>query len=364
MTLRRLSISNLRNLAHVDIEPDSQVNLFYGANGSGKTSILEAISLLALGRSFRSHKHKTLIRYDAPAFTVFGRVTNEAGEVPLGISRTQQGEASFKAGGDKVSSAADLALYLPTQVINADTFQLLEGGPQVRRQFMDWLVFHVEPSFYPLWKQAQQCLKHRNSLLRRDRIDPFELDAWDQELAGLSASIDTLRQVSLARYLPVLYEQLEGFACFEGLTLTYFAGWDTQKPYSEVLAHSRDRDMRLSTTHYGIHRGDIRIMLNGLAAADTLSRGQQKLLVCAMKVAQAKVYADCTGRQPVFLVDDLPAELDDTNRQALVDWLHHMGNQVFITGVEQSALVASWAQKPEIHPKVFHVEHGQVTAHT
>ena len=145
MTLNRLLIQNLRNLEGVDIAPSAQVNLIFGENGSGKTSLLEAVNLLALGRSFRSHKHKQLIKYHQPSFTVFGRVKIEDGsDVPIGINRTFEGEASFKANGIIVPSAAELATYLPVQVINSETFLLLEGSPKVRRQFIDWLVFHVE----------------------------------------------------------------------------------------------------------------------------------------------------------------------------------------------------------------------------
>src|SRR5690606_12067146 len=99
-------------------------------------------------------------------------------EIALGVNRQSSGEAVFKAGGSTVASAATLAHYLPLQIINADTFQLLEGSPGDRRPFIDWLVFHVEPGFFPAWKDAQRCLKQRNSLLRHDRIDRFEVAIW------------------------------------------------------------------------------------------------------------------------------------------------------------------------------------------
>ena len=134
MTLKRLSIQNFRNLQSVDLVPSPQVNLFFGENGSGKTSLLEAIHCLTLGRSFRSHKHKPLIRHEDSAFTVFGRILSQGVEVPLGVHRQRDGQSSFKANGVQVSSIAELASYLPVQVINSDSFQLLEGSPKVRRQ--------------------------------------------------------------------------------------------------------------------------------------------------------------------------------------------------------------------------------------
>lgn len=361
MTLKRLLIQNLRNLTSVDISPSPDVNLIYGENGSGKTSILEAINLLALGRSFRSHKHKALINYQQAAFTVFGKVHgDDHSEVPIGISRTQEGDAFFKVNGAAVPSAADLAVYLPVQVINSDTFLLLEGSPKVRRQFIDWLVFHVEPKFFPTWKAVQRCLKHRNSLLRRDRIDGFELASWDHELVGLTETIDKFRAACITELSASLDKLLDEFVKVEGIKLVYYRGWDRETAYAEVLAAGIERDHRLRYTHLGSHRADLRITVRGQDAAEVLSRGQQKLLVCALKIAQGLVFNRLTGRKCIYLVDDLPAELDEKHRALLVHWLDAMKTQVFVTGVEREILFASWRDKNQINPKMFHVEQGRV----
>lgn len=342
--------------------PSLEVNLIYGENGSGKTSILEAINLLALGRSFRSHKHKPLINHHQQSFTVFGRVqTDDDSEVPIGISRHLDGDASFKANGVLVPSAADLAAYLPVQVMNSDTFLLLEGSPKIRRQFIDWLVFHVEPNFFPAWKSIQRCLKHRNSLLRRDRIDPFELATWDQELVGLTDKIHEFRTQCMAQFQETFAELLKEFINIDGIALGYYRGWDKDKAYEDVLTTGFERDKRQGFTQSGSHRADLKITVNGLDAAEVLSRGQQKLLVCALKIAQGYVFTRITGRKSIYLVDDLPSELDEKHRALLVHWLDTMGTQVFVTGVEREMLASSWRDKTEITPKMFHVEQGKVT---
>lgn len=362
MTIKRLFIQHLRNLNSVDITPSTRVNLIYGENGSGKTSLLEAINVLALGRSFRSHKHKPLINNGQQAFTLFAKVMADDGaEVPIGINRQLDGTASFKANGAMVPSAADLAAYLPVQVINSDTFLLLEGSPKVRRQFIDWLVFHVEPSFFQLWKDCQRCLKHRNSLLRRDRIDSFELAPWDQELGLLTEQIHQLRDKCMEQFKETFYELLKEFMGLEGVAIHYYRGWDKERPYTEVLSSSWERDRQLGYTYMGSHRADLRISVNGQNAAEILSRGQQKLLVCALKIAQGYVFSQITGRKTVYLVDDLPAELDEKHRRLLVQWLDKMATQVFITGVEAEVLAAIWLEKPEAEMKLFHVEQGSVS---
>ena len=361
MTVKRLLIQNFRNLNSVDIQPSHRVNLIYGENGSGKTSILESINVLALGRSFRSHKHKPLITSGQPSFTVFGKIVTGESEVPIGINRQMDGTASFKANGTLVGSAAVLASYLPVQVINSDSFLLLEGSPKIRRQFIDWLVFHVEHTFFQTWKDCQRCLKHRNSLLRHDRIDPFELSTWDQELVGFTEQLHNNRAGCFETFKAVFYELLKEFISIDGIAITYYRGWDKDKAYAEVLSSSLERDRQQGYTHMGAHRADLRITVDGQNAAEILSRGQQKLLVCALKIAQGCVFSRMTDRKTVYLIDDLPAELDAKHRELLARWLDAMRTQVFITGVEQEALLSCWRDKPDTELKMFHVEQGCVT---
>lgn len=360
MAVERLKIQQLRNLMAVDISPSSQVNLFFGENGSGKTSVLEALYILGLGRSFRSHKHKSLINRESSDFTLFSSLKSDQGVFPLGISRNIQGELVLKANGETVASVADLAGFLPLQLINADSFLLLEGGPIQRRQFLDWLVFHVEPHFFPLWKNQQTCLKHRNSLLRHDRMDEQQLNVWDSELILLTNKIDQYRTKVFDLFLHQFQLLIDEFIQLDGLSLSYFPGWNKDKSYAEALAASRERDITHGITHLGSHRADLKISLQGLMAAEVLSRGQQKLLVCAMKVAQGLVFQAVTGRKAIYLVDDLPAELDDKHREKLVFWLDQMQTQVFITGVKESDLRQLWSGDKDKQIKVFHVEQGRV----
>jgi DNA replication and repair protein RecF len=361
VAVERLKIQQLRNLMAVDISPSSQVNLFFGENGSGKTSVLEALYILGLGRSFRSHKHKSLINRESANYTVFSSLRVDQDILPLGISRNLQGELLLKANGENVDSIADLANLLPLQLINADTFLLLEGGPVERRQFLDWLVFHVEPRFFPLWKNQQTCLKHRNSLLRHDRIDEQQLSVWDIELINLTEKIDQYRFAAFNQFSNQFQLLINEFIQLDGLTLNYYSGWNKEKTYADALLSSRERDIAQGQTHVGSHRADLRIGLDGLAAADVLSRGQQKLLVCAMKVAQGLVFQALTGRKAIYLVDDLPAELDDKHREKLVLWLNRMQTQVFITGVKESDLRLLWKSDGNKEVKVFHVEQGRVS---
>ncbi|BFM13820.1 DNA replication/repair protein RecF [Maricurvus nonylphenolicus] len=365
MSLKRLSVQNLRNLSYVDLELAEHLNIIYGANGSGKTSLLEAISVLSLGRSFRSRKIKSLIKSEQEQLTVFGRLVvdgEQSVEMPVGVSRDRQGGGQIKVDGCTVSSASQLTEHLPLQIMNGHSFQLLEGAPQVRRQFMDWLVFHVEPGFLSLWKDVQKLLKQRNSVLRRDKIDPLLLAPWDKELAVKATQLDQMRQQVFDRFLARFKALVEDFIAIDGLMLSYYRGWDREQSYSECLEAGLNRDIDLGYTRVGPHRADIRIGILKQPAAEVLSRGQQKLLVSALRIAQGAVFQEITGRRCVYLIDDLPAELDSHYREVLAGWLDRLQSQVFVTGVERDVLISAWpVQSKERTQSVFHVEHGMVT---
>jgi DNA replication and repair protein RecF len=173
-----------------------------------------------------------------------------------------------------------------------------------------------------------------------------------------------LRKRSIAGFQSVFNELLEGFIAVKGIALSYQRGWDRERDYADVLADSIERDHRQGFTHSGVHRADLRITVDGLPAADVLSRGQQKLLVCALKIAQGVLFGQLTGRKCVYLVDDLPAELDQKHRAQLVNWLDTMETQVFITGVEKDSLLIDWLHRPAVATKLFHVEQGRVSAVT
>jgi len=363
MSLRRLDIAHFRNLSGVSLEPGAGVNLFIGDNGAGKTSLLEAISVLSSGRSFRASRTPAIIQFEQASYTLFAEVFNPLANfqpiVPIGISRSRDSEQQIRISGQQARSAAQLAELLPAQVINSDSFQLLEGSPKVRRQFVDWGVFHVEHGFFPAWQAAQKALKQRNKLLKYGKIEAIQqLDIWDQSLAQYAEQIDIYREAYIEKLIPEFEATLAELSFSDQVSLSYYRGWDRHTDCLSLLQENRAKDLALGFTQSGPHRADLRIRVNKLMAVDILSRGQQKLVVCALLLAQGKLLQKLTGKQCVYLVDDLPAELDSEHRRYLCRVLEQMQCQVFITSVEPDSLAESWSEQTDI--SMFHVKHGQV----
>lgn len=348
MSISQLSITNLRNIGSLKLELSAQTNLFYGANGSGKTSILEAAHLLSLARSFRTSKPKHYIQHQQPATVLFSRIRAADGELPVGYQRGQDGSLQVRIGGEPIGSLATLAELLPIQLINADTFLLLEGSPSVRRQYIDWGGFHLEPRFLGAWKAVRRVLQQRNSLLKHGRLDPSLRAAWDREFIDRSNELDGYRQAYLDALLPCFETLLAELIELDGLSLHYRCGWDRKRGLELVLEQGFDRDRQLGFTQQGPQRADLKVKLGGMMAADILSRGQQKLVVSALKVAQGFLLRQQTGRSCVYLIDDLPAELDRQHRQRLCRLLEQLDSQVLVTSTDQDAFSGCWGEQTEV----------------
>lgn len=355
-SLKKLSIIRLRNIDSQTIKPVPGINIFIGANGSGKTSILEAIHLLGLARSFRSIQFKPIIRHGENDCAVFGELDDG---VTLGVGKSIAGsEQQIKIAGYKAESAAELAFRLPLQLFNSDTFKILEGGPTARRKFMDWGVFHVEQRFFQSWRQTQRVLHHRNHLLKKGAAWS-EIQPWTKEFVRQADEIDKCRSLYIEKFLPALNEVLMEMLPLPNLILEYDRGWDSATSLMHQLEAGFERELKYGHTRHGPHRADIKIRAEGQDAAITLSRGQQKLLVSAMKIAQGLLLDSETGKRCLYLIDDLPSELDRDNRALVCRMLGKLESQVFITCVETGALDGCW--EGEVERELFHVKHGKIS---
>ena len=198
MTVTRLRVEDFRCLREVEIDLIPGCNVIFGANGSGKTSLLEAIHFLPTGKSFRAARAQSVIRHTSRQSTVFGVVSHDGMSSSIGMSRSRDGTRVLRVNGEEVHAQSVVARLLPVQVLGPRTVELILAGPDTRRKFLNFGVFHVKPLFQESWVGAERCLRHRNRLLRTESRDIAEYRAWETQLARFSHQVDEMRCVHVA----------------------------------------------------------------------------------------------------------------------------------------------------------------------
>ena len=339
-----------------------RINLLYGENGAGKTSFLEAINILGAGKSFRGSKFSSVISQGQDSCLVSAVIGPLSGAVEgkvLGVRRDCSGALEVRHGGETLSRVTDLLGIVPVQVINADSFRLVAGDPSFRRRYLDWGVFHVERGFLDVWRRFQRCLRQRNSLLRSGAMRLPELETWTEELAEVGEIISAYRSSYFGRLVKFFRAVLDRVAPeIMDLQIEYFSGWDENKGLRESLEASRKRDIARGFTHVGPQRADIKLLWRNSPAGDTMSRGQQKLVVCGLKLAQGRLQSDAFPGEAVCLLDDLPSGLDRRHLGLICEFLAKLNAQLFMSSI--SLDVIRQALPGAVTLAVFHVERGRV----
>lgn len=328
MILSHLNIHHVRNISSANLRLHPRYTLVYGANGSGKTSLLEAMYLLGTGHSFRTREILPLITQGEPSLTVFAR--SLAGD-SLSIQKSLSGPTQVKHNNQPCYSSSELARFLPCQVFYHDIFQIIDAGPSVRRSLLDWGLFHVEPSYLGLLKEYRRVLKQRNALLRQES-NPSYYKPWDALLVELSYALDKLRADYVEKWaysFQTIIEKLTDTPC----TMTYYRGWDRKnngRSLATLLVGQFSQDLQRQYTYSGAHQADIYFDSEAFKAKLRLSRGQQKIILIALKIAQASLLqGDC-----LYLFDDLAAELDTRHQIRVLECLEHVKGQMILTSVE------------------------------
>jgi len=280
MSLAELRIENLRCIESASLAFAPELNLIAGENGAGKTSILEAIFLLGRGRSFRTRSTERLIRYHQPRLVVFGR-TDGSPPKQAGIEISADGGARARINGEPAQSLLELSGVLPVQAIDPEIHKLVDQGPDRRRRWLDWLVFHVEPTFGSNWARYNRALKQRNAALR---TSASEVGVWDSELIRAGEEMTEARRRTFDRLSPRLLSTFERFGGLD-VVATFASGWAADTSLAESLALHAERDRARGMTTSGPHRADVMLRRQHRVARETLSRGQQKLTAVAMIVS-------------------------------------------------------------------------------
>lgn len=355
MRLTRLDVSHLRCLARVAFRPAPGLNLITGGNGAGKTSLIEAVHLLGYGRSFRGRVRDGLIRSGSPHLELYAEWQDGQGRARRAGLRHSGNDWEARLDGAPAPSLTELCAELAVVTFEPGSHELIAGGAEPRRRFLDWALFHVEPSFLPVWRRYVRALKQRNALLKQAPV-PAALAPWDRELAEAGESLSRLRGDYLARLEPVLATTAGEFLPELGQAgLRFLPGWRREdSPLEDALLLARERDIALGYTALGPHRADWRVDYLGLPGREALSRGQEKLTALACILAQARAFAADRGEWPLVCLDDLASELDAAHQHQALAAVLSSGAQVLLTATEAPPSLPGGI----VPAGRFHVERG------
>ena len=341
MTVEKLITTNFRNLHNSTINFHSDMNFFIGDNGSGKSSILEALFFIGHGKSFRTSKLDSLARYEESKFVVSVKDNNDS---QLGLSRdVNTGITNIKIDGEHQTRLSVLARNIAIQIVTPESFKLFFGGPKERRRFVDLGMFHVEHDFSKQWKNFSRVLKQRNACIRlsNSSIESASLlSYWTEQFCVFSEEVSKVREEyslslidELELWLSILLPDLKS-----RVRVQYLKGWPQKKNLIDVLTANQDREVQFGYSLYGAHKFDLKFLLDNKPLETQLSRGQQKLFLLALTFAQAKLIERVNRVKPILLIDDIGAELDFKSRSALSNAIQELNCQVVITAIEPDAL--------------------------
>jgi DNA replication and repair protein RecF len=311
--------------------------------------LLEAIFLLGRGRSFRTRTSERLIRHGEERLVSLGRLQADIPRT-IGVQVAKGDGVQARVDGRSVVTLAELAQAFPVQAIEPGVHKLLEEGGYRRRRWLDWAVFHVEPTHVETWARYSRALKQRNAALRQS---PADSHAWDPELVKAGETLAASRGRLLEALEPYWIRTARELTDLDP-ELSYFSGWAANRSFAEALEGSAERDKLYGMTHVGPHRGDVRIRVQGRAAREVLSRGQQKLVAVAMILSQLELLRERAGTIPTLLLDDPAAELDEARVERYIGVVQRLAGQLITTALQPDR---RFLGPPD---QVFHVEQGRV----
>lgn len=354
MPISFLKISHFRNIVAATIPCSPRFNLFFGDNGAGKTAVLEAIYYLSRGKSFRTNHINRMILSDLNELTVFAKLTD--GD-QLGLQKIRNSSSSIRYNEEDVTSITQISQSMPVQFIGTASHRILLDGPKSRRQFMDWGLFYTCPHFYPQWREYQKILSHRNAALKA-RVSIDELMTWNHMITSCGEALNRLRQNYIAEFFPYFIKIVSVVLQDIHIDLNYTQGWNSEHSLFDCLIQNVSRETLFGYTLYGPHRADLSISINEIPAQDVLSQGQQKLLSYALHLAQGLHFQNIIEKSPIYLIDDMPSELDIEKRRLISNILREINAQVFLTGIRADDLLD--LMNINESNNMFHVKHGKI----
>ncbi len=355
MWIESINVQNCRLLENVKLTLSPSLNVIIGKNASGKTSFLEALSILSTGKSFRTSHINQVITHSSDQVLVSAKIKNITDRTHIGIEKSHT-RTKIRINKQDVFSQAELSKHLPITIIHPNSIDIITGLPNLRRSYIDWIAFYLFPLFSDEWKMYRHILKQRNLCLKNQK-HRYALSKWTKELVKLQPQIIQFRKNVLEIITPLLTSISTELLNSEKIRLELKTGFPKEQATDEdsLLEFYKNKehyDIKTQRTSYGVHCADMKIYFGNKQAKECASRGQLKLLAISLLLTQSQAITN-NNNNSILLIDDLAAELDSENKKKLLNYLKSLDRQLIITSNQKIELNTT-------DSKTFHVKHGEI----
>ncbi len=353
MWIENLKINNFRNYEDQKIKLNKNINIFYGENAQGKTNIIESVFLSSIGKSFRVSKDSELIKFgkNFAKIEVDFHKSDRDGNIEIVISNKK----NININKIKIKKLSDLLGNINTVIFTPDDINILKGGPQNRRKFLDIMISQLRPNYMHAVGLYKKALDERNNYLKKIKLENANenlLELWDEQLINYGNIISNYRNEfieKLKEKINIIHKNITGNK--ENIKIEYISDCLDKNKFKEFLKERKKLDIIKGYTTRGIHRDDFQIFINDILVNVYGSQGQHRTAILSLKIAELQVIADEIGENPILLLDDFMSELDEKRRNNFMENIKD--TQVIITCTDKLLLNG-------LDAKIFRVNNGEI----
>ena len=357
MYIKKVKLENFRNYDNLEVEFKKDFNLIYGNNAQGKTNILEAIYLSAIGKSFQTNKDSEMIKIgkEKAKVEIEYETKDREGKITVEIADKK----TFFINGIKQKKISDIIGKINIVLFYPDNIDIIKGGPAERRRFLDIMISQLKPNYIHILNKYLKTLDQRNAYLKQIKFDNKSkdmLEIWDESLSQLSYQIYTYRSEYIQKIkekIKVIHNKITNCGQQdEKIEISFISSGKSQKDFYENLLRNRENDIRKGYTSTGSHRDDYDIYINDKKVNVYGSQGQQRTSVLSLKLTELNIIQDEIEEPPILLLDDFMSELDENRRNNLTNAIEN--NQVFITCTDKILV-------EEKNNTIYHIENAKLS---
>ena len=338
MWINDIKLNNFRNYDKKEIKLHENINVFYGENAQGKTNIIESIFLSSIGKSFRTNKEKELIKFDEEKalIEINFQKSDRDGNIKIEIGDKKQ----IYLNGIKLKKLSELLGNINIVIFTPDDINILKGGPQNRRKFLDIMISQLRPNYMHILTLYLKTLEQRNNYLKQIKLENKDenlLDIWDEKLIEYGMKIYEYRKEFIEKIqnkIKNIHKEITENK--EEIEIKYFSDANTRQNFINELKSRRKLDIIKGFTTKGVHRDDFVVYINGREVEIYGSQGQHRTAILSLKLSELQVIYDEIGEYPILLLDDFMSELDDKRRKNFLNNIKDI--QVIITCTEKITL--------------------------